>query len=292
MQGATLKSQTHAGQFDLSLGDQNMAVKRIKVAVDGKDTLTLDGFNLASKFGEKDSNLNGQIDYTMDALKIQNSDFGSGKLSLKIDKLDAKSLKEFADRYNQQALAMLQQGQPVDPVAYQQQTTDILLQNLPLLLKGNPSISIAPLSWKNSKGESTFTLNLDLSDPTQAGSPAQSPDQLIARSVKKLDASLSIPVAMATETTSQTALLQGYSAEEAQKLAQQQVQGLAAMGQMFKLTTLKDDVIGSSFHYADNQVDLNGNKMTLQEFIGMFGLLGAPAEDEAPAQDAVPAPAQ
>ncbi|MNE89982.1 hypothetical protein D3C80_1874520 [compost metagenome] len=64
------------------------------------------------------------------------------------------------------------------------------------------------------------------------------------------------------------------------------------MGQMFKLTTLKDDVIGSSFHYADNQVELNGNKMTLQEFIGMFGLLAAPAEEGAPAQDAAPAPAQ
>lgn len=290
--GTSLKSQTHAGQFDLSLGNQDLVLKQIKVAVDGKDTLLLDGFKLASQFGEKGTNLNGQLDYTIDSLKVQNSDFGSGKLSLKIDQLDAKSLKEFADRYNQQAMTMLQQAQTMDPVAYQQQTTDILLQNLPLLLKGNPSISIAPLSWKNSKGESTFTLNLDLTDPAQAGSPAESPDQQVARSVKKLDATLSIPVAMATETTSQTALLQGYSAEEAQKLAQQQVQGLAAMGQMFKLTTLKDDVIGSNFHYADNQVDLNGNKMSLQEFIGMFGLLGAPADEGAPAQDAVPAPAQ
>ncbi|MNI77634.1 hypothetical protein D3C73_1339410 [compost metagenome] len=63
------------------------------------------------------------------------------------------------------------------------------------------------------------------------------------------------------------------------------------MGQMFKLTTLKDGVIGSSFHYADNQVDLNGNKMSLQEFIGTFGLLGAPGPVETPAPDAVPAPA-
>ena len=66
---------------------------------------------------------------------------------------------------------------------------------------------------------------------------------------------------------------------------------LAAMGQMFKLTTQKDGVIASTFHYADNQVDLNGNKMSLQEFIGQFGLLGAPAEDGEPAQDAQPAPA-
>ncbi|CAI1646118.1 Bacterial protein of uncharacterised function (DUF945) [Serratia entomophila] len=63
-------------------------------------------------------------------------------------------------------------------------------------------------------------------------------------------------------------------------------------GLRVNLTTQKDGVIGSSFHYADNQVDLNGNKMSLQEFIGMFGLLAAPAaEDGAPAQEEAPAPA-
>lgn len=57
------------------------------------------------------------------------------------------------------------------------------------------------------------------------------------------------------------------------------------------LTTQKDGVIASKFHYADNQVDLNGNKMSLQEFIGQFAMLGAPAEDAEPAQEAEPAPA-
>jgi hypothetical protein len=52
------------------------------------------------------------------------------------------------------------------------------------------------------------------------------------------------------------------------------------MGQMFKLSTTKDDVISSSFHFADNHVDLNGQKMSLQEFIGLFGIFGsAPAEE-------------
>ncbi|WP_431222499.1 YdgA family protein [Serratia sp. L9] len=293
LQGLTLKGDTHKGQFDLSLGEQTLGLKQLTVAVDGKDTVLLEGFNLASKFGEKGTSLNGQLDYTMAALKVQGNDFGSGKLLLKIDNLDGKGLKEFADRYNQQAMVLLQQAETLSPEAYQQQTADMLVQNLPLLLKGNPTISIAPLSWKNSKGESTFTLSVDLLDPAKAGGAAESPDQQLARSVKKLDANLTIPMAMATETTMQTAKLQGYSAEEAQKLAQQQVQGLAAMGQMFKLTTLKDDVISSSFRYADNQVELNGNKMSLQEFVGLFGLMGGPAEEESapePAQpDAAPA---
>ncbi|CAH0327020.1 hypothetical protein SRABI106_04866 [Rahnella aquatilis] len=97
---------------------------------------------------------------------------------------------------------------------------------------------------------------------------------------------------MATQVTTQVAQLEGYSADDAAKLAQQQVQGLAAMGQMFKLTTVKDDTITSSFHYADNQVDLNGQKMTLQEFAGLFGILGGPAAPAAtPDQEKPVAPA-
>jgi len=291
LQGLTLNSNTHKGQFDLSLGDQKLGLKQLKVAVDGKDVVAMEGLNLASQFGEKDTKLNGQFDYTLDAVKIQGNDFGSGKLLLKIDNLDGKWLKEFATRYNQEAMALLQQSEALDPQAYQQQTTEMLIKNLPLLLKGNPTISIAPLSWKNSKGESTFTLNLDFTDPTQTGTSAVSPDQLLAQSVKKLDAALTIPVAMATETVTQAITLQGHAVEEAQKAAQQQIQSLAAMGQMFKLTTLKDDVIGSTFRYADNQVELNGNKMSLQDFVGLFGMMGgSPAEEEsAPAQDdAVP----
>lgn len=206
-------------------------------------------------------------------------------------------MKQFADNYNQQSRALLMQQGQIDPAVYQQQAADLLLANLPLLLKGNPSISIAPLSWKNSKGESSFNLQLDLKDPAATPAPAQ--DQMLSQMVNKVDAKLTIPLPMATQVTTQVAQLEGYNADDAAKLAQQQVQGLAAMGQMFKLTTVKDDTISSTFHYADNQVDLNGQKMTLQEFAGLFGILGGPAapaptpEQEAPvAPTPAPVPAQ
>nr|WP_284700461.1 DUF945 family protein [Serratia symbiotica] len=92
---------------------------------------------------------------------------------------------------------------------------------------------------------------------------------------------------MATETTTQAARLQGYNAEDARKLAQQQVQGLATMSKMFKLATQKDNVISSNLHYADSQFDLNGSKMSLQEFMSMFGL--PVPKDSDPTQGAVPA---
>ncbi|MFW5391294.1 YdgA family protein [Yersinia sp. 2544 StPb PI] len=297
VQGLTLKSDSKMGKFDLSIGDQQVAIKQIGFSLDGKEMATLVGFNLNTQLGETDKDLNGKLSYTLDALKIQGNDFGSGKLAFAFDKLDGQNLKQFTSAYNQQVLKAVQAGENLDPVAYQEQMTEMLIANLPGLLKGNPTVSITPLSWKNAKGESTFTLNIDLVDPAQTKASAE---PLLAQSVKKVDATLTIPMPMATELTTQAARLQGYSPEEAQKLAQQQVQGIAAMGQMFKLTTTKDDVISSSFHFADNQVNLNGQKMSLQEFVGLFGMFGgAPAEEDTgsapeempatPAEPAVPA---
>ncbi|KAB7896833.1 DUF945 family protein [Rouxiella sp. S1S-2] len=290
LSGLNLKSNTHQGQFKVSVGDGSLNVDNIGINIDGKDAAQLAGFKLKSNFGEEQQNLKGQIDYSLDSLKIQGTDFGSGKLSLKIDKLDEQALKQFSDTYNQQVMQLMQQSEQLDPQVYQQQVTAMLLSNLPILLKGNPSITIDPLSWKNSKGESTFTLQLDMKDPAASTTPAQTEDQLISQLLSKVDAKLTIPVDMATELTTQTAKVEGYSGDDAEKLAKQQVQGLAAMGQMFKLTTLQDNAITSTFHYADNQVDLNGQKMTLQQFAGLFGVFGGPEipAQPVPQQQAVP----
>ena len=91
--------------------------------------------------------------------------------------------------------------------------------------------------------------------------------------MKSLDGKLSIPVDMAVEFMTQVARLEGYQQDEAAKLANQQVKGLAAMGQMFRITTLEDNTIGTSLQYANGQVTLNGKKMPLEEFVGMFGMV-------------------
>lgn len=182
-----------------------------------------------------------------------------------------------------------------NPELYQQKAMDALLSNLPILLKGEPVITIAPLSWKNSKGETNFNLSLFLKDPATATGEAQTLAQEVDRSVKSLESKLTIPVDMATEFMTQIAKLEGYNEADAAKLASQQVKGMAAMGQMFRITTLEDNVIGTSLQYANGQVTLNGQKMPLEEFVGMFGMptLGlpgqaAPAEPVAPAMPAVP----
>ncbi len=51
------------------------------------------------------------------------------------------------------------------------------------------------------------------------------------------------------------------------------------MGQMFRLTTLQDNTITTSLQYANGQITLNGQKMSLEDFVGMFAMpaLNVPA---------------
>lgn len=277
--------------FDERIGDQKLSLDKIAIAVEGKEMTVLEGMDLDGKsdVSKDGKSINTQLDYSLKSLKVQNQDLGTGKLSLKIGNIDGQAWHEFSQKYSKESQALLSDAAlQQNPQAYQQQAMAVLFNNLPILLKGEPVITVAPLSWKNGKGETNFNLSLFLKDPATATGEVQTLAQEVDRSVKSLDSKLTIPMDMATEFMTQIAKLEGYGEDDAGKLANQQVKGLAAMGQMFRITKVEDNTISTSLQYANGQVTLNGNKMPLEDFVGMFGMptLGMP-EPAAPA----PAPA-
>lgn len=278
--------------FDERLGDQKLSLEKMSITVEGKELALLEGmtFDGQADVAKDGKTIDSQLSYTLNSLKLQGQDIGSGKLSVKIAHIDGEAWHQFSQQYNAQIQALLNQPEvTADPDLYQQRASEALTNALPILLKGDPVITIAPLSWKNAKGESTFNLSLFLRDPAQATQEPQTLAQDVDRSVKSLESKLVIPMDMATAFMTQIARLEGYQPAEAEKLANQQVKGFAAMGQMFRITTLEDNNITSSLQYANGQVTLNGKTMSLEEFAGMFG---APTLDiPAPAPQAEP-PAQ
>lgn len=271
--------------FGERIGDQKLSLEKLSISVEGKELAVLEGMGIDGKSDliNEGKTVNSQLDYTLNSLKLQGQDMGSGKLTLKVGQIDGEALHQFSQQYSAQTKALMSQIDVVqNPELYQQKVTEAFFNALPILMKGEPVITIAPLSWKNAKGETAFNLSLLLKDPTANTVEPQTLAQEVDRSVKSLDAKLTIPVDMATEFMTQIAKLEGYQQEEAAGLAKQQVNGLAAMGQMFRITTLQDNVIGSSLQYASGQVTLNGQKMSLDEFVGMFGM-PAFAEPDAPA---------
>ena len=274
--GLKLDADTHLSPEGMRIGDQTIALKKLTATVDGKEALTAEGLNGKSTFSSEKGSVSGQIDYALDSLKLQGQNFGQGKLSVKLAGFDGKAMKAFSESYNRQMQALNSDpALQANPALYQQRTSEILAANLPLLLKGNPTVSIAPFSWKNDKGESSFNFNAQFKDPTTATAPAQNLGQQVDNVLKTLDAKLTISMDMATEMMTHVAMAEGYNQEQATRLADQQVKGVAAMGQMFKLTTQKDNNITTSLQYGTGEITMNGEKMPLEQFLSRYMLGGA-----------------
>lgn len=270
------EGDTELTGFDERVGKQKMRLDKLAIAIENKELAVLEGMDLQAKseVAEDKKNINSQLDYTLDSAKIQGQDFGSGKLTLKVGQIDGKAWHQFSQQYNAQTRALMAQPEVMqNPELYQQKVAEAFLNAVPLLLKGEPVITIAPLSWKNAKGESTLNLSLFLRDPSTATTPPQTLAEQVDRSVKSLDSKLVIPMDMATELMTQVAKMEGYQQADAQKLAAQQVQGFAAMGKMFHLTAVEDDKVLSTLQYANGQVTLNGEKMPLEQFVSLFGFM-------------------
>lgn len=261
--------------FGERVGNQKLSLEKMTISVEDKELALLEGMEISGKSDlvNDGKTINSQLDYSLNSLKVQNQDLGSGKLTLKVGQIDGEAWHQFSQQYNAQTQALLAQPEIANnPELYQEKVTEAFFSALPLMLKGDPVITIAPLSWKNSQGESALNLSLFLKDPATTKEAPQTLAQEVDRSVKSLDAKLTIPVDMATELMTQVAKLEGYQEDQAKKLAKQQVEGASAMGQMFRLTTLQDNTITTSLQYANGQITLNGQKMPLEDFVGMFAM--------------------
>jgi uncharacterized protein YdgA (DUF945 family) len=274
-----------------SFSKQAISLGKLSIGVEGKELARFEGmkFDGNTSLTSDGKGINSQLDYTISSLKLQDQDIGGGRLALKVDNIDGEAFRQFSQKYNAEAQALMADPQLVQhPELYQQMLVQTFFSSLPIMLKGSPSLTISPLSWSNAKGETTLNLSIQLKDPSLTTAPPQTLADEVIRSVKSLDGKLVIPVDMATAFMTQIAGLEGYQPADAAKLADQQVKGLAAMGQMFRITTMEDNAITSSLQYADGQVTLNGQKMPLDEFAGMFGLALPAASEPAAPQETLP----
>lgn len=271
----TTEGDTSLSAFDARVGKQSLTLDKLAMAVAGKEMAVLEGVKLDANSGvEADGkHLNGKLDYSVDALKLQNRNLGSGQLVLTVSQLDGDAVRQFRQALEQQQQAMVSDPALANNAQLQQQRAiEIITDNLPLLLKGGPKISIAPLSWKNDKGEATLNLALALKEPGNQPVAAAALQDKVGYIVNSLDMTLNIPIDVASAFMTQIAQLEGYQESDAQKLAEQQVKGVSALGQMFQVTTEKDGAIHTQLSYANNQITLNGRSMSLDELLNKYTL--------------------
>ncbi|ACS85693.1 YdgA family protein [Musicola paradisiaca] len=279
LQGMALSSNTHKGTFDIDLGDNTLTLKKLALDIQEGDSVTINDLALTSQVSEDTTNLAGKSALTLGSIMWRDQNLGSLMMNINFSGFDGKGAKQFATEYHKTYREMLRNiDDNTTADAYTQQLSSVVLHNLPLLLKGNPTISVAPLSWKNAKGESTFTFAIDMTDPLQKAAatpaaPAQSDEETLFRnSVKKVDAKLNVPLDMITELMVQTApkATSDEQKKQTETMARQQTQLMANIGQMSQVTVTQNNAITSTLQYADGLVTFNARKIPLAEFLAPF----------------------
>ncbi|MDE1481555.1 YdgA family protein [Xenorhabdus bovienii] len=272
LKGIDFKGDNKKGKFDLYLGDQNYNIDEITLSSTSDDSFSLKGMKITSKVGETDKNLNLNVSYGIDGLKLKNMDLGSGQLVIGMNNLDGQSVRKFSQAYNDAtAKALTSEALSTDSVSNK------VIENAHLLFNNSPQFSLEPMKWKNSKGESSVNFKLALKNiPENKDSLIlMGPEEMLRTLLQELSLDVKIPKPMLIESITQAKVLDGKTKEAAEAEATQEVQMIASQGVSFKILTDENNVIGLKLHYANDKVELNNKKSDLHQFLLDNHLIGS-----------------
>ncbi len=229
-------------------------------AAEGAVTIEKLSVNLDSQ--QKDKLLDGALRYDFGRVAVGDIDLGSISVGGKARQLDVAALTALAGEYD---AIQARHGAAGDQDLVLTDAEEAALRaRLMAVLASNPSLAIDPLVWKNAKGESQASLQVDLASP--AGAPEQRVDVLLAETLKrvKLDLALSKPM-----------FIQAFG--QAQGDAQQKLQ-MEMLGAMIYdqytgrlrdagLIKVDGDNAAAAILYENDSVDVNGQAMPVAEFM-------------------------
>ena len=138
--------------------------------------------------------------------------------------------------------------------------------DLQKLLAAGPQFALENLSFNTANGESKANLVIDLTKPQSLDLP---PDQLGKQLIALLDLNIQVSKPMLVDVLSVQGQLDGQTDAKTivdQAKATADMFGAMAVGTQF--ATVDGTNVISKLHYANNEVEFNGQKMTVEQFIG------------------------
>ena len=270
LSGLTVASNLEKTTFGFYTGQNTVELTDTKVTFGPqKAVLTLKGFEQKDTSETKDNNLAGRVDYKIDEIGYQGKPVGSAAMALSMKNIDIPAMLVLTKLYQdkmQPVQAAAAAGQPVPELQLTEAEQTLAEANVNQVLAAKPQVAVENLSLKTTHGESKFNLVVDLTKPASMELP---PVELGKQVIALLDANLTLSKPMIGDVAALQAQVGGVTdpkaIEQQSQMAAEMVSGIAVGTQ---LATLVGTDVVSKLHYANNEVTFNGQKMTVEQFIG------------------------
>ncbi|MGH8387199.1 MAG: YdgA family protein [Pseudomonas sp.] len=276
LSGLTLASNLTKSTYGYYTGDNTLELSNSKTTYGAKQTvLGFKNFEMKNHTEESGTSASGRADYKIGEVSLNGKAVGSAQLALSLKNLDIPSTMVLMQiyqtklqPYEQAATEAAEAGLPAPELNLTEAEEAQLKTNLEQLLAAGPQVALENLSFNTANGESRANLVLDLTKPQSIDLPA---DQLVRQLIALLDVNLQVSKPMLVDVLTVQSQIDGQT--DAKLIADQAsatVDMFSGMAVGSQLAKLDGNNVVSKLHYANNQVDFNGQKMTLEEFVGFL----------------------
>lgn len=266
IKGITFNSDLASGKTDMMMGSQTLAFKEWTVSSKAQPPVLFKDTRFAMDLAEADTGVNGKMVLDFGMLNIQNKDMVGLQLVFAMKNLDPKALKALDDIYGSASRRMVQSGYKQTLPTFTPEEQQAIKTNIELLLAGNPSLSVSPLQVRTANGRSTFDLDVHLTKPASIQQPGW---DMAVEAVRKLNAKLVLSKGNLADLIAIEPQMRGVSADRAAQIAKPKAEIVGVMATAMGMAKEENNHIVSYLNYADGQVDFNGKKMPLQQFMMM-----------------------
>ncbi|MDI1332899.1 MAG: YdgA family protein [Pseudomonas sp.] len=284
LNGLTVASNLTKSTYGYYVGDNTLEVTDSKTTFGAKQSvLGFKKFEMKNHTEESGTSASGRADYKVGEVSLNGKTFGSAQMAMSLKNLDipaTMSLMQIYQTklqpYEKAAAEAAAAGEPAPELVLTPEEEAQVKIGLEKLLAAGPQVALENLSFKSTNGESRANLVLDLTKPQSMDLP---PDQLTQQLIALLDFNLKVSKPMLVDLFTVQSQIDGQT--DAKLIADQ----ATATADMFssmavgtQLAKLEGNDVVAKLHYANNQVEFNGQKMTVEEFVGfvMSKLGGAP----------------
>lgn len=232
-------------------------------------SLTLEHLSLAFDTHQQASLLDAALRYDVQRILVGDIDLGSITLGGKVARLDFEAFSALVSEYD--AIAAEHGARDGEDFDLTEEDEKRLMARIVPALASSPELALQPVSWRNAKGETTVALNIAM-QPLPDGD-ARVQEEALAESLREMRLDLALSRPMLLEVISR-ATGGDNEASEFEVLAGMMFDAYTQRLQQQGLVRREEQRVLSTAVYRDGVVTLNGQEMSVEEFLGLLGAFG------------------
>ena len=264
LNGLTLASDLKKTDFGFYLGQNVMELSEGQLTYGvTQSVIKLKNFEYADSASANGNLMSGRLAYNVGDITLDGKPVGSAQMVMTASSLDIPAMQSLLQTYQSKFQPQVDGTLPQAPLTAEEQAR--MQVDVEKLLAARPQLALEKLTLKTANGESQFNAAMSLAQPV---SFELAPIEVTKQMVTALDAKLQLSKPMIADLSAVQAQLVGQTDPQAiAKMASANSEMAGVMAVQTGLAKVDGNNILATLKYAAGEVDLNGQKMSLEDFI-------------------------